>query len=143
MSKAMRILSIGVAMLPLAAAAQVPASETQTLQEALLKAYQTNPTITAQRAAQRATDENVPIARSQGLPGVSANGGVTDNVVQANNNYLNPSRFGNAAVNVSLPVYSGGAVKNGVRAAETRVEAGARRCAGPRRACSPMSSRPI
>ncbi|MDE0878280.1 MAG: TolC family outer membrane protein [Sphingomonas bacterium] len=100
------------------------AADADTLQEALLKAYQTNPTITAQRAAQRATDENVPIARSQALPGINANGGVTDNVVQANNNFLNPSRFGNAAVNVSLPVYSGGAVKNGIRAAETRVEAG-------------------
>ena len=96
----------------------------ETLREALLSAYKGNPTITAQRAAQRATDENVPIARSQGLPAVNANGGVTDNVVQANNNFLNPSRFGNAAVNLSLPVYSGGAVKNGVLAAETRVEAG-------------------
>lgn len=114
-----RWLSTGAAMLAFAAAAHG-----ETLQEALLKAYQTNPTITAQRAAQRATDENVPIARSQGLPGVSANGGVTDNVVQASNNFLNPSRFGNAAVNVALPIYSGGAVKNGVRAAEMRVEAG-------------------
>ena len=115
----MRHLAAGVALASLSTAAAA-----DTLQEALLKAYQSNPTITAGRAALRATDENVPIARSQGLPGVNANGGVTDNVVQANNNFLNPSRFGNAAVNVSLPVYSGGAVKNGVRAAETRVEAG-------------------
>ena len=112
-------LLAGVACVSLGAAAQA-----DTLQEALLRAYQTNPTITAQRAAQRATDENVPIARSQALPGISANGGLTNNIVQANNNFLNPSRYGNAAVNVSLPVYSGGAVKDGIRAAETRVEAG-------------------
>ena len=104
--------------------ATMGAAQAETLREALLKAYQSNPTITAQRAAQRATDENVPIARSQALPGVNATGGLTDNVVQANNNFLNPSRFGQAAVNVSLPIYAGGAVKNGIRAAETRVEAG-------------------
>ncbi|WP_425326465.1 TolC family outer membrane protein [Sphingomonas oligophenolica] len=114
-----RRLFVGAAMLAYASVAQA-----ETLQEALLKAYQSNPTITAQRAAQRATDENVPIARSQGLPGVSANGGVTDNLVQANNSFFSPSRFGNASVNVALPIYSGGAVKNGVKAAETRVEAG-------------------
>jgi len=114
-----RYLLAGAAVLPIAATAQA-----ETLREALAKAYQSNPTLTGQRAAQRATDENVPIARSQALPGVSASGGLTDNVIQANNNFLNPSRYGNAAVNVSLPIYAGGAVKNGIKAAETRVEAG-------------------
>jgi outer membrane protein len=115
----MRQLAAGVALVSIGSAAAA-----DTLQEALLKAYQSNPTITAGRAALRATDETVPIARSQGLPGVNATGGLTNNVLQANNNYLNPDRFGNAALNLSLPVFSGGAVKNGVRAAETRVEAG-------------------
>jgi outer membrane protein len=112
-------LLAGVALASIGAGA-----EADTLREALLKAYEGNPTITAQRAAQRATDESVPIARSQALPSVNSNGGITNNVLQANNNFLNPSRFGNASVNVSLPVYQGGAVKNGIRAAETRVEAG-------------------
>ena len=105
--------------LPVASLAQA-----ETLREALARAYQSNPTLTGQRAAQRATDEGVPIARASGLPGLSANGAVTDNVLQANNNYLNPDRFGNAAVNLSVPLFQGGAVKNAVKAAETRVESG-------------------
>jgi outer membrane protein len=108
----------GVAMLPLA-----PASA-ETLRGALAKAYASNPTITAGRAQLRATDENVPIARSQGLPSLNLNGTATDNLVQANNNFLNPERLANGQLNFSVPVYQGGAVKNAVRAAETRVEAG-------------------
>src|SRR3546814_18836842 len=54
-----------------------PASA-ETLREALLKAYQTNPTLNAARANQRANDENVPIARSYGLPQASLNGGYTE-----------------------------------------------------------------
>lgn len=95
-----------------------------TLREALIKAYTDNPTITGQRAALRATDENVPIARSQGLPSLNAQGTYSENVIQASNNFLNPDRFATATTGVSIPLYQGGAVRNGVRAAETRVEAG-------------------
>ena len=42
------------------------------LREALVLAYRTNPTLQAARAQQRATDENVPIERADGLPGLSA-----------------------------------------------------------------------
>ena len=45
-----------------------------TLREALGLAYQTNPTLTGARAGLRATDEDVGIARAQGLPDVSATG---------------------------------------------------------------------
>ena len=48
----------------------VPASA-DTLKEALVQAYETNPTLQAARAQQRATDENVPIERSAGLPSVN------------------------------------------------------------------------
>ena len=41
------------------------------LREALVMAYNTNPTLQAARAQQRAVDEGVPIARSAGLPSVS------------------------------------------------------------------------
>ncbi|MFN3434794.1 MAG: TolC family outer membrane protein [Sphingomonas sp.] len=101
----------------------VPA-HAETLRDALAKAYASNPTLTGQRAAQRAIDENVPIARASGLPGVNATGSVTDNFLQANNNFLNPERVGQGAVNLSVPLFQGGAVKNAVRAAETRVDAG-------------------
>ncbi len=112
------VMMAGAVCLPIA-----PASA-ETLREALLKAYAGNPTITAGRAQLRAADENVPIARSQGLPSLNVNSTATDNVVQANNNFLNPERLANGQLNFTVPIYQGGAVKNAVMAAETRVEAG-------------------
>lgn len=96
----------------------------ETLREALLKAYASNPTLTGQRANQRAVDENVPIARANGLPSLNATGQVIDNVVQANNNFLNPGRQATANTQFSVPLFQGGAVRNAVSAAETRVAAG-------------------
>ncbi|WP_294235618.1 TolC family outer membrane protein [uncultured Sphingomonas sp.] len=96
----------------------------ETLREAMVRAYQTNPTITGQRAAQRATDENVPIAKASGLPSLQSSGQFTDNIVVANNNFLNPERVATGALQLTVPLYQGGAVKNAVRAAETRVDAG-------------------
>jgi outer membrane protein len=113
------LLLAGAALVGLAAPAGA-----ETLREALAKAYASNPTLTGQRAAQRATDENVPIARSNGIPGVNATGSVVDNFLQANNNFANPERTASGALNFSVPIYQGGAVKNAVRAAETRVDAG-------------------
>lgn len=121
-----RLLLIGTAMSTLAA----PASA-ETLREALVKAYNTNPTITAQRANQRATDEGVPIARAAGLPSVSANGGYVENVLNpggrntgsSNNSFSSPARQATGNTQLSVPLYLGGAVRSSLRAAETRVEA--------------------
>ena len=96
----------------------------QTLRDALIRAYNSNPTIAGERATLRASDENVPIARSAGLPGVTTNTGYVENVLNSANSLSSPDRQANAAVNVTVPVYTAGAVSNSVRAAETRVEAG-------------------
>jgi len=103
--------------------AVTPASA-ETLREALVKAYQTNPTITGARAGQRATDENVPIARARGLPGVSVSSAYNEFVKVAANSFLAPARQFSANASVSVPIYQGGAVANATRAAETRVVAG-------------------
>ncbi|WP_425230049.1 TolC family outer membrane protein [Sphingomonas sp.] len=95
-----------------------------TLRDALLRAYQTNPTITGARAAQRATDETVPIARAAGLPSLSSSGGYTENVLSSSNSFASPAREANASTNLVVPLYRGGAVRGSVRAAETRVAAG-------------------
>jgi outer membrane protein len=112
-----RLLLAGASLLPAPAAAE-------TLREALVRAYQSNPTITAQRANQRAVDENVPIARSSGLPGFNLSGGFTENVIVQQNSFVAPARSLNGSAQFSVPLYQGGAVRNSVRAAETRVEAG-------------------
>ena len=110
----------GTALLALVAA---PLSA-ETLREALVKAYNTNPTLAAQRASQRGVDENVPIIRSQGLPGVQLQSTYTENVVKAANSFVSPDRQAGASVTLAVPIYSGGAVRNGIRAAQTRVESG-------------------
>ena len=103
--------------------ASAPASA-DTLREALAKAYRDNPTITGSRARQRATDETVPIARAAGRPNLSSNAGVVDNYLRSGNSFTTPERVAQAQLSLNVPFYSGGAVKNSVRAAQTRVEAG-------------------
>ena len=112
-------LLIGAGMIALA----VPAGA-ETLRGALAKAYKDNPTITAGRAQLRATDEGVPIARAAGLPSLSTNAGYDQNLIRGGNSITSPERRLNAFAGVTVPVFTGGAVTNSVRAAETRVEAG-------------------
>ena len=94
------------------------------LRDALLQAYQSNPTLDAARANQRATDETVPIARAPGLPSLSGAASYTEFLKKSANNFTSPDRNFDAQANLSVPIYSGGAVRNSVLAAETRVEAG-------------------
>lgn len=95
-----------------------------TLRDALVGAYNTNPTLQAARADQRAVDENVPVARADGLPSASASGSFTENIYNSSDSPLAARRTYNAGATLSVPIYSGGAVRNAVRAAKTRVGAG-------------------
>ena len=47
-------------------------AQAETLREALAAVYNSNPTLEAARANQRANDENVPIQRAPGLPSLNA-----------------------------------------------------------------------
>ena len=96
-----------------------------TLRDALVSAYQTNPTLTAQRQTLEATDANVAIAKAAGRPKVSADIGVNRYITQSgllSTGGKGPTLSG--GVTLSYPLFNGGSVKNSVRAAETRVEAG-------------------
>jgi len=96
-----------------------------TLREALVSAYHTNPTLTGQREALRATDATVAIAKAAGRPQVSATAGINRDLSRSG--ILDTGGHGptlSAGVDLSYPLFSGGAVKNSVRAAQTRVEAG-------------------
>lgn len=100
------------------------AAQADTLQEALAEAYQTNPTLTAARATQRATDEGVPIALAAGRPTISATADYQEFLVRSTNSFAAPLRAANAGANVSLPIFQGGRVRNSVKAADARVLAG-------------------
>jgi outer membrane protein len=99
-------------------------AQADTLREALANAYTTNPTLEAARANQRATDEGVAIQRAQGLPSANLTATHIEFVQQSANAFTAPER--NLGVNAQLlvPVYSGGAIRNGINAAKQRVEAG-------------------
>ncbi len=100
------------------------AAQAETLQGALSKAYENNPTLTAARAGQRANDENVPIQKAGGLPSVGAGVDYQENLVLPGNSFFSPKRFVSVGGQVTVPIYQGGAVRNAVKAAKYRVEAG-------------------
>ncbi len=131
--RASRISRLATSCALLALAIMPAVARADTLKDALIGAYETNPTLQAARANQRAIDEGVPIARASGLPSASVTASETEYLRQQNTGGgsgtgsgidFNPERSLGANLNVTVPVYSGGAVKNSIRAARTRVEAG-------------------
>ena len=116
--------SRSVATVLLLLTAGAPAAHAETLQSALAKAYRSNPTLTGARAGQRATNENVAIQKSAGRPTADATGEYQEIVIRPTRSFLAPHRQGTISGGLNVPIYRGGAVRNGVKAAETRVEAG-------------------
>ena len=106
------------------AAMATSSASAETLREALVSAYETNPTLTGARAGQRATDEGVPLAKANGRPSASLQPTLTENVIIDSSSSVTQGRSFNAATSITVPLYQGGGVRNAVRAAETRVEAG-------------------
>jgi outer membrane protein len=105
--------------------------QAQSLESALAQAYRSNPTLNSQRAATRATDENVPQALSGYRPRVSAQGTLGNESVttkttttmggtttQTNREALNPSSYG---VTMSQTLFDSGQTTNRVRQAEAQV----------------------
>ena len=119
-----RFLGAAKAATCLAALAFASAAQADTLREALVAAYNTNPTLEAARANQRANDENVPIQRANGLPSVTSDVNFTEILRPNSNSFFQPERVLTAGADLSVPIYSGGAVRNGIRAAKERVAAG-------------------
>lgn len=92
----------------------------ETLRSALLKAYRSNPDLTAARARLRAIDENVAIARSFGRPQASASASVTQQFDDLPR-FRDRGRTLTGSAGVSHPFYQGGRVRYAVRAADARV----------------------
>lgn len=119
----MRLNGLKAALLIGACCASAPAMA-DTLKEALAQTYESNPQLEAARAQLRATDETVPIQRASGLPSLNSSGTFTEFVKQSSSSFISPQRSISASVDLGVPLYSGGSVRNGIRAAENRVEAG-------------------
>ncbi|RAI44463.1 transporter [Rhodoplanes roseus] len=120
-------VSVGLAVLALALAAPSPAAA-QTLQNALVRAYQTNPVLNAERARQRGTDENVSIALSGYRPQINA--GLTPSLIALRD--LIPGgdteratlRGYTAQLTINQVLFNGFRTGNQVRQAESQVLSG-------------------
>jgi len=110
----------------LIAALTAGTASADTLREALLSTYETNPTLTAQREALKGTDASVAIARAQGRPQVSATAGLNRDLSRSGILEATSGKGPTLSVGVDLsyPIFNGGRVRNSVQAAKTRVEAG-------------------
>ncbi|SNT14996.1 outer membrane protein [Sphingomonas laterariae] len=107
----------------LAGATVASAGSAETLRDALIQTYRANPTLTGARAQQRAVDEGVPIAKADARPLVDSEAGFSQNwrgITPFNDN----GRSVSGSATASYQIYSGGRVKNSIRAADTRVLAG-------------------
>ncbi|MDD9993239.1 MAG: TolC family outer membrane protein [Rhodospirillales bacterium] len=100
----------------------------QTLEEALVQAYQNNPTLQAERARLRAVDEEVPAALAGWQPTVEIAGDLgasyskTEGTVpNAGSHSVVPHGVGLTA---TAPLYQGGRVSAQIDSAESRVNAG-------------------
>ena len=98
------------------------AAQAETLRDSFARAYTGNPTLNAERARLRGTDEGVAIARSEGLPQIGANASITKQFGSSISG--TGGRVASVGPSLSMPLFSGGRVRNGVRAADARVDAG-------------------
>jgi len=119
----LRLTALTLSAAGIALAVASPA-QADTLRDALAAAYNNNPTLQAARANQRATDEDVPINRAGALPTADGTTQLTE-IVRANaTSFFQPARVLTFRGNLNVPIYSGGSVKNGIKAAKERVAAG-------------------
>src|SRR4051812_32078463 len=97
-----------------------------TLRDALVSSYRSNPTLTAQREALKATDAGVAIAKSGGRPQISGTVGLNRDLTRSGILETGASRGPNVSgtVDLSLPLFNGGSVRNSINAAKSRVDAG-------------------
>ena len=120
----MKTISFSLLALALAGTSLAQPAAAETLREALTKAYETNPTLAAFRAGQRANDENVPIARARGLPTLNTSGAYNENIKSASSSFISPDRLVQGQLALSVPLYTGGSVNSSVKAADARIDAG-------------------
>ena len=101
----------------------------ETINSALAAAYNNNPTLNAQRAATRAVDENIPIAKSGYRPTITANANIGLSRTKSNSSFsllggsetnLAPGGFG---VVINQTLWDSYLTQNNVNAAQAAVSA--------------------
>jgi outer membrane protein len=102
----------------------VSPAQADTLAEAMRAAYRNNPTLNADRARQRATDELVPTAKSGWRPTINSQASISQR--WSNTSVLPKSNDSLTAVDIQLsqPLFRGFRTVNGVKSAKANVKAG-------------------
>jgi outer membrane protein len=128
-----------VALAAVVSAAGVMPAWADTLQEAIALAYRTNPSLLAQRASQRALDENIVQARAGLRPTLSISGGANynrsespevtadidgDGVPEVISGGVSESDTASVGINLSQNIWTGGRIAHGITAAEAGILAG-------------------
>ena len=108
------------------AALLAESASADTLREALASTYRTNPTLNAQRETLKSTDAGVAIARAAGRPTVTGTAGVTRDLTRSGRFDVGTGRgpYLTSGVDLNVPVFQGGTVRNNIKASKERVEAG-------------------
>lgn len=99
-------------------------AKAQSVFEALSDAYNTNPTLQAQRAYLRAVDENVAIAKSGFRPTIALRGAYTDTDISHDNyGQAQDGATSTGSAIVTQPLFNGFSTLNSVKAADKNVKA--------------------
>ncbi|MDO8351954.1 MAG: TolC family outer membrane protein, partial [Aestuariivirga sp.] len=96
----------------------------ETLVQAMVSAYSGNPTLQAERARQRGTDEQVPQALSGWRPTVNTEGRIANVWSDSSDGPATENDPKSVAIGLSQPIFRGFKTINGTKAAEANVEAG-------------------
>lgn len=118
-------LLFGIAAVVISAAALPPFAHAETINQALRAAYERNPALEAERARQRADDEQVPQALSGWRPTITASGNHGYEKERTTPPVTHNSRHpGSFSFNLSQPIFRGFRTINNTRKAEALVDAG-------------------
>ena len=93
------------AVLLLAAASLSAPAAAETLEQALAKAYVTNPTLNAARSNLMALDETYPIQRAPGLPNLSLGSNFNENVLIPPGQFIIIPRTLQSQMRLDVPIY--------------------------------------
>lgn len=101
-----------------------PQASAETLAKAIASAYSDNPTLNAERARQRGTDEQVPQALSGWRPTITAEGSLGRQWSDTDTTPRSSTTPTDATIVLSQPIFRGFKTINGTKAAEANVDAG-------------------
>lgn len=119
-------LSYMAALMVACAAIQVPTASGETLQDALVSAYRSNPDIQSRRSATAIADERINQARAQRQPTVDLFGSYVYESIDSNRPFafnLGDRPVASAQLEARLPIYAGGRIGAGIRQARAGANA--------------------